>query len=101
MPEARSLGRPVWIVIWCVAILVTLICGSWRTPTSVPPGWKLDIQFTGSFVILYLGRFIGPLQVMLSPPIECVLTVATNACCYYPIARAIVFFRGDPKGGES
>jgi len=100
MPEARSLGRPVWVAIWCVAILVTLVGGSWRTPTSVPPSWKVDIQFPGSFVVLYLGWFIGPLQAMLSPPVVCAVTIATNAFCYYAIVRAIFFFRGEPNRGE-
>ncbi len=100
MPEARSLGRPVWVAIWCVAIIVTLVGGSWRIPTSVPPSWKVDIQFPGSFVVLYLGWFVGPLQAMLSPPIVCALTIATNAFCYYAIVRAILFFRCELKGRE-
>src|ERR1041384_2354199 len=87
MPEARSLSRPVWVAIWCVAILVPLVGGSWRVPTSVLPSWKLDIQFPGSFVVLYLGWFVGPLQAMVSPPIVCALTIA--AFCYYAIFRAI------------
>ena len=93
MPEARGLGRPALLAIWCLAVTVTLVGGSWRIANSIFSNWKTDIQFPGSFVVLYLGWIIGPLQTIMSPPVVCVLTIATNGLCYYAVVRTVLFFR--------
>jgi hypothetical protein len=83
MSRMRSLNRLVWIAIWCLAIVVTLVGGSWSTPTSVPASWKVDIQSQEFSTFFYLGWFIGPLQVMMSPPVVCILTILINVVFYY------------------
>ena len=101
MHGARRLNRTVLVVIWCVAILVSVLGGSWRTPTSDDPQWKVDSQLPGSFVVLYLGWFLGPLQIIMSPPVVSVLTILTNALCYYSIVRGVLFFRGNRRAGDT
>jgi hypothetical protein len=87
------LNRITWTVIWGVAISVTLLGGSWHVPTSAPSDWKFDIQVPGSFVVLYFGWFIGPLQAIMSPPVVCILTVLINVGVYCALAKMILLFR--------
>jgi len=93
MSRATGTSRAIWAVIWGVAIVVSLIGGSWHVPTSVPPNWKVDIQFPGLFLVLYMGWLMGPLQVMMSPSVVCVLTILTNVLFYYALVRGFLFFR--------
>ena len=97
MPRATGISRVIWGVIWGVAIVVSLIGGSWHVQTSVPPNWKLDIQFPGFFLVVYLGWLMGPLQAIMSPPVDFVLTILINVAFYYALVRGILFFRGEPE----
>lgn len=94
------LNRITWMAIWGVAISVTLLGGSWNVSTSVPPSWKFDIQIPGSVVALYFGWFLGPVQIIMSPPVVCILTILINVGVYYALAKMILYFRGNmrPKG---
>jgi hypothetical protein len=100
MPRVARLSRAIWVSIWVVAVLVTLIGGNWHVPTSVPANWKLDIQFPGIVVVLYAGWLLGPLQTIMSPPVVCILTILTNVLVYYFLARMALVFRALMKKGS-
>jgi antibiotic biosynthesis monooxygenase (ABM) superfamily enzyme len=93
MSKITSLSRSMWIAIWAVALSVTLVGGTWSAPTSTPPNWKLDIQMPGSFIVLYLGWFMGPFQTIMSPPIVSVMTILINVLVYYVVVRMFLIFR--------
>src|SRR5260370_42559967 len=96
MSKTIGPGRPVWISIWVLAIFVTLI--GWSSETL---NWKLYIQFPGSFLILYLGWFMGPFGIFFEmPSVVRILTVLTNVIAYYAFVKMIFFFRGKLKTGR-
>jgi hypothetical protein len=59
MSNGLTIRRPIWITIWIVAILQTLVGGI--APTE---GWRIDIQFPGIMVALLLQWVIGPIALM-------------------------------------
>lgn len=81
------------------AIIVTLLGGTWQVPTSQVPDWKFNIQLPGSFVVLYLGWFLGPLQIFVTPPVACLLTILINVGVYYALVQTahFLFFKGESK----
>ena len=89
------LNRITWIAIWGIAIVVTLLGGSWKVPTSVPPSWKFNNQVPGSAVALYFGCFVGPFRTLMSPPVVCILTILINVGFDYALAKMILFFYGN------
>jgi hypothetical protein len=88
MSKIFGLGRTTWIAIWAIAIILTLIGGN---PETI--NWKAEIQLPGSFVVPFLGWFIGPFAVFMSPPVERILTILTNVMVYYVLIRMFLFFR--------
>lgn len=98
MSSGDGTKRSILIAIWIVAITVTFIGGSWHLSTLVPPKWTVDIQLPGIFVVLYLGWFVGPFQVIMSPAVVCILTIITNAGFYYAIVRIVLVCRAKLKG---
>ena len=96
MSKTISPGRSVWIAIWVLAIFVTLIGGSSETLN-----WKEYIQLPGSFLVLYLGWFMGPFGILFEMPLVVrILTVVTNVIAYYAFVKMIFFFRGKLKTGR-
>lgn len=91
----RSVGRPALIVMWSVAILVTLVGGS---PQAM--NWQNYIQLPGSVVVLYLGWLIGPLQVVMSPIVEGMFTILINVAAYYLLVKSFLYFREKLSGAE-
>src|ERR1700745_4138976 len=59
MSNGLTIRKPIWITIWIVAILQTLVGGI--APTE---GWRIDIQFPGIMVALLLQWVIGPIALM-------------------------------------
>jgi hypothetical protein len=86
------LNRIMWMANWGIAIIVTLLGGNWKVPTSVPPSWKFNIQVPGSVVVLYFEWFVGPFQILMSPPVVCILTILINVGVYYVLVKVILFF---------
>jgi hypothetical protein len=80
--------RPMWIAIWGAAIFVTLIGGNPETAN-----WKPYIQIPGSFVVLYVGYFIGPLGSLFTPLVVRILTILTNVVVYYVLVVMTLFLR--------
>jgi hypothetical protein len=68
MSKVAGLGRAAWIAIWVVAIIVTLVGGSWHDPTPATPNWKFNIQLPGIYVVLLIVWFMGPLLSMMTAP---------------------------------
>ncbi len=102
MRKLLGLSGRTWTIIWMVAILVTLVGGTWTVPTSQPPDWKFNIQVPGSIVVLYVGWFVGRFQTLMSPPVMCILTILTNVSVYYILVKVFFSFRrklGADNGG--
>jgi hypothetical protein len=59
MSKGLTIGKPIWITIWIVAILQTLVGGI--APTE---GWRIDIQFPGIMVALLLQWVLGPIALV-------------------------------------
>jgi hypothetical protein len=90
---AMRLSRSVLITIWGIAIFVTLISGDlWSVHTPETPDWKFNIQLPGSMMVLYLGWFIGPLQIFMSPLVVGILTILMNVGIYYAVVKTVFFF---------
>lgn len=76
-----------------VATFVTVVSGDWSVSTSVAPRWKSDIQIPGNIVALYFGWAIGPLGILMSPLVVCILTILVNTLTYCVIFRTILLVR--------
>jgi len=85
--EWSGTPKPMWIAIWAVAIVVTAIGGN---PYTVD--WKAVIQLPGSFVVVFLEWFVGPLGTMMTPLVVRILTILTNVAAYYVLVKIILFF---------
>jgi hypothetical protein len=72
-----SASKRMWIVIWGVAIIVTLIGGNSEL------SWKVDIQLPGLYVALLFGWLIGPFGTIMSPLVVGILTIFTNVVAYW------------------
>jgi len=88
MQKFMSLSVPIWIVIWAVAIFLTSIGG---IPGS--ENWKPDIQLPGTYLVLLLGWFIGPLGTIMTPLVIRILTIFINVVVYYVLVRIAFFIR--------
>lgn len=80
MSQGLSISKPIWITIWTVAMLQTLVGTVVRTET-----WKIDIQFPGIMVALYLQWFLGPIAMMFGASGGIFLaaaTILTNVLIY-------------------
>jgi len=78
----------MWTAICGIAILVTLIGGNPEAAT-----WNPYIQFPGSFVVLYLGWFIGPFGTIVTPLVVRILTIVVNVIVYYFLVVLILSLR--------
>jgi hypothetical protein len=80
MSQGLSISKPIWITIWTVAMFQTLVGTVVRTET-----WKIDIQFPGIMVALYLQWFLGPIAMMFGASGGIFLaaaTILTNVLIY-------------------
>jgi hypothetical protein len=59
MSKGLTISKSIWITIWVVAILQTIIGG-----IAPPESWRFDIQLPGSVVALFLLQVLGPLATM-------------------------------------
>ena len=82
-----------------VAILVTVVGGSWQVSTTTPANWKIYIQLPDNFVA-YSATFFVPLRFLASPAGVCILTILINSSCYYALLRATVFMRRKLKSNS-
>ncbi len=80
MLKGLTIGKPIWITIWIVAILQTLVGGI--TPTE---GWRIEIQSPGIMVALFLQWVLGPVALMFGASgavFVVAATVLTNVLVY-------------------
>ena len=96
MIKTNDANKTAWIASCVIALVVTLVGGSWYWSTSTTPEWKADIQLPGLYAALSLG-FITPLVFMSSPAVVCVVTIAANTIFYYPLVRLALFVRSKLK----
>jgi hypothetical protein len=88
MSKIFGLGTPAWIAIWAVALILTSIGGNRETIN-----WKAEIQLPGSFVVPFLGWFVGPFATIMTPLVDRILTILINVIVYYVLVRMFLFFR--------
>ncbi len=59
MSKSVTISKPLWVTIWAVAMLQTLVGSIGR-----PETWKVDVQFPGIMLALYLQWFLGPIALL-------------------------------------
>jgi hypothetical protein len=98
MSKGLTIGKPIWITIWIVAILQTLVGGI--APTQE---WRVDMQFPGIMVALLLQWILGPVAMMFGASggvFVVAATVLTNVLVYAALVSlallVIRVFRREP-----
>jgi hypothetical protein len=59
MPKRVKISGPIWIAVWTIAILLTVVGG-----ISPAESWRFDIQLPGIRLALLLMAVAGPLALM-------------------------------------
>jgi len=88
MSESLTIGKPIWITIWIVAILQTLIGG-----IAPSEAWRIDIQFPGIMVALFLQWVLGPIALMFGASggiFVAAATVLTNVLVYAALVLLVL-----------
>ena len=92
-----TISKPIWVTIWIVATLQTLVGGSAPTET-----WRIDIQFPGIMLALYLLWFLGPIGAMFGASGGLIIgaaTILTNVFVYAAlVSLALLVHEGFRKG---
>lgn len=91
MSKGLKINKALWVAIWVVAILQTLIGG-------IPPtvGWRLDVQYPGILVALVLQWLLGSIAQMFGANGEvfvAVATLLTNVLIYASLVSLVLVVR--------
>jgi hypothetical protein len=80
MSKGLKISRKIWITVWIMAILLTMVGG------IAPAGsWKFDLQLPGVMVALLLMSVTGPFALMFGASggvFVAVVTILTNVLVY-------------------
>jgi len=89
MSEGLNISKPIWITIWAAAMLQTLVGTIVRTET-----WRIDVQFPGIMVALYLQWFLGPIALIFGASggiFVAAATIVINVLIYAALVSLTLF----------
>jgi hypothetical protein len=88
MSKGLKISRKIWITIWIVAVVLTMVGG-----IAPAESWKFDIQLPGVMVALLLMSVTGPLALMFGASGEvfvAVVTILTNGLVYAALISLVL-----------
>lgn len=80
MSKGVKISRKIWVTVWAVAVLVTMVGG-----IGPAESWRLNIQLPGVLVALVLMSVTGPFPLLFGAGggvFLAVVTILTNGLVY-------------------
>jgi hypothetical protein len=88
MSKGLKINRKIWITVWAVAVLVTMVGGF--TPAE---SWRFNIQLPGVMVPLLLLSVTGPFALLFGASggaFVAVVTILTNGFIYAALISLVL-----------
>jgi hypothetical protein len=95
MSKGLKISGKIWITVWTVAILLTMLGGI--APTE---SWRFDIQLPGVMVALFLMWATGPFAMMFGASggvFVAAVTILTNGLVYAALTLLVLVFLNAAK----
>jgi hypothetical protein len=88
MSRGLKISRKIWITVWAIAVLVTMVGG-----IAPAEAWRFDIQLPGVMVALFLMSVTGPFALLFGASggvFVAVVTILTNGLVYAALISLVL-----------